>query len=67
MNFWIYVGEELYYPCSETKGADQLCSYYRTDPSAPMFSPMHVVGFLMWWLISSFDIVKKQFTFMTVS
>ena len=25
--FWIYKIEELYYPCSENKGADQLRSY----------------------------------------
>ena len=25
LKFWIYVEEELYYPCSENKGADQLC------------------------------------------
>ena len=24
LKFWIYKGEELYYPCSESKGADQL-------------------------------------------
>ena len=24
LNFWIYVEEELYYPSSENKGADQL-------------------------------------------
>ena len=23
--------EELYYPCSENKGADQLCSYHTAD------------------------------------
>ena len=27
MKFWLYVEEELYYPCSENKGADQLHSY----------------------------------------
>ena len=26
LKFWIKVEEELYYPCSENKGADQLCS-----------------------------------------
>ena len=26
LKFWIYKGEELYYPCSENKGADQLRS-----------------------------------------
>ena len=29
--FWIYKVEELYYPCSENKGADQLCSYCEAD------------------------------------
>ena len=28
---WIKKVEELYYPCSENKGADQLCSYCETD------------------------------------
>ena len=27
LKFWIKEEEELYYPCSENKGADQLCSY----------------------------------------
>ena len=27
----IYEEEELYYPCSENKGADQLCSYCEAD------------------------------------
>ena len=27
IKFWLYVEEELYYPCSENKGADQLRSY----------------------------------------
>ena len=29
--FWIYKGEELYYPCSENKGADQLRGYREAD------------------------------------
>ena len=29
--FWIYKVEELYYPCSENKGADQLRSYCEAD------------------------------------
>ena len=29
--FWIYMEEEFYYPCSENKGADQLCSYCTAD------------------------------------
>ena len=27
LKFWMYVEEELYYPYSENKDADQLCSY----------------------------------------
>ena len=27
LKFWLYVEEELYYPCSENKGADQLRNY----------------------------------------
>ena len=33
----------MYYQCSENKGADQLRS------SAPLFSPMQIVGFPMRW------------------
>ena len=29
--FWIYKVEELYYPCSENKGTDQLRSYCEAD------------------------------------
>ena len=29
--FWIYKVEELYYPCSENKGADQLRGYREAD------------------------------------
>ena len=31
LKFWISEKEELYYPCSENKGTDQLCSYYEAD------------------------------------
>ena len=31
LKFWIYVEEELYYPCSENKGADRLRSYCEAD------------------------------------
>ena len=31
LKFWVYKEEELYYPCSENKGADQLCSYCEAD------------------------------------
>ena len=30
LKFWVRE-EELYYPCSENKGADQLCSYCTAD------------------------------------
>ena len=29
--FWIWKVEELYYPCSENKGADQLRGYREAD------------------------------------
>ena len=31
LKFWIQVEEELYYPSSENKGADQLCGYREAD------------------------------------
>ena len=31
LKFWILKEEGLYYPCSENKGADQLCGYHETD------------------------------------
>ena len=31
MKFWLYVKEELYYPISENKDADQLPSYCEAD------------------------------------
>ena len=31
LKFWICVKEELYYPCSETKGVDQLRGYCEVD------------------------------------
>ena len=43
--FWIYKAEEIYYPCSEHKGADQMYSY------APLFSHRQKSGFLMMQLI----------------
>ena len=39
--------EELYYPCSDNKGADQLHSYC----AAPLFLPMQIVGFPVLLLI----------------
>ena len=29
--FWVLVEEESYYPCSENKGAGQLCNYCTAD------------------------------------
>ena len=48
-----YVEEELYYQSSENKGADQLRGYREAD-SAPLFSPMQIVGFPMRRLIYFF-------------
>ena len=31
LKFWSWVAEELYYPCSENKGADQLRGYREAD------------------------------------
>ena len=31
--FWTLKAEKLYYPCSESKGADQLCGYREADLS----------------------------------
>ena len=31
LKFWVQVEEELSYPCSKNKGADQLCSYCTAD------------------------------------
>ena len=31
LKFWLQVKEEFYYPCSENKDADQLCSYCTAD------------------------------------
>ena len=31
LKFWVEVWEGLYYPCSENKGADQLCSHCTAD------------------------------------
>ena len=48
LKFFIYKVEELYYPGSENKGADQLRSYCKAD--LHLFSPMQIVGFPMWQL-----------------
>ena len=44
--FWIYKVEELYYPCSENNGADQLRNYCEADLRL-CFSHMQIVGFPM--------------------
>ena len=49
LKFRIYVEEELYYPSSENKGADQLRGYREADLRL-CFSPMQIVGFPMWRL-----------------
>ena len=48
LKLMIQVEEESYYLCSENKVDDQLCSFCE---SAPLFSHMQNVGFLMTWLI----------------
>ena len=49
LKFRIKVEEELYYPRSENKGADQLRGYREAD--LRLFSPMQIVGFPMRRLI----------------
>ena len=44
MKFWILQEEGLYYPCSENKGADQLCGYRKAD--LRLLSHMQKAGFL---------------------
>ena len=51
LKFQTEVEEELYYPSSENKGADQLRSYREAD--LRLFSPMQIVGFPMGRLIYS--------------
>ena len=51
LNFRIYVVEGLYYPYSENKGADQLCSYCPADLRLCLFSHMQKAGFLITRLI----------------
>ena len=46
LKIWLEVEEELYYPSSENKGADQLCSYC-TAALRLFFSSKHFVGFPM--------------------
>ena len=44
LKFWRRVEEELYYPSSENKGADQLRGYREADLRLS-FSPMQIVDF----------------------
>ena len=44
--FWIWKVNELYCPCSENKGADQLRSYREADLLL-CFSPMQIIVFPM--------------------
>ena len=50
LKFRIKVEEEMYYPSSENKGADQLRGYREADLHF-LFSPMQIVGFLIRRLI----------------
>ena len=50
LKLWILKVEELYYPCSENKGADQLSCYRKADLHL-CCSHMQIVGFLMRRLI----------------
>ena len=42
--------EELYYPSSEIKNADQLCSYCTADLRLCFSQMQIIVGFLVQWL-----------------
>ena len=48
---YVHVEKELYYPCSENKGADQLCSYC-------LFSHMQKSGSLVMLLICPHGLIK---------
>ena len=50
LKFQIKKEEEVHYPCSENKGADQLRGYREADLRL-CFSPMQIVGFPMRRLI----------------
>ena len=39
LKFWVEVAEELYYPSSENKGTDQLCSYCSADLRLCFYTP----------------------------
>ena len=45
LKFWMYVEEELYYPCSEDKGADQLYSYCTADLVSFSHDTAHIIWF----------------------
>ena len=52
LKFWLEVEEELYYPSSENKGADQLLAIFCAS-TAQFVSDLfgnHIVGFPMRWL-----------------
>ena len=57
LKFRIYEVEELYFPSSENKGADQLRGYREADLRLS-FRILQKAGFLITWLIS-YVIVKK--------
>ena len=62
--FWTYKVQELYYPCSENKGADQLHSCCEADNYEPLFSHMQILGFPMWRLIIIYDkCITQLFSF----
>ena len=47
LKYQIKVEEELYYPSSENKSADQLCGYREAD----LGLCFHLCMLLVWWLI----------------
>ena len=53
LKLWIYEEEELYYPCSENKGADQFAVTAKLI-CVFVFAKMQIVGFLMRQPISYF-------------
>ena len=65
--FWIQKVEELYYPCSENKGADQLRGYREADHrlcfryTVVIGFLTVVIGFLTRWLLGRWDTVSLFF------
>ena len=49
LKFRVYVEEQMYYPCSENKGADQLCSHCTAD----LRLCFRVCSLLVFWCGSS--------------